>query len=85
MDAQALYPSWMVKGTPLGAFTDWYLAFSRDPIMTGVMRQDPAWRWMMPFFYLEMFFQVPCFALGAYGLWKSESRPGCIVVSSKGG
>lgn len=72
MDGQAVYPSWVVAG-PLEAFSKWYLNFLRDPIMTGVFNADPVMRFMMPFFYLEMFFQLPCFILGAIGLWKSES------------
>lgn len=73
MDAQAVYPASLVDGTPLQAFGKWYTTFSRDPIMTGILGRDPAWGWMMPFFWLEMVFQIPCFILGAIGLWKSTS------------
>ncbi|BEI83952.1 hypothetical protein CcaverHIS002_0405560 [Cutaneotrichosporon cavernicola] len=74
MDGQAVYPSWMVSG-PLEALAEWYLNFLRDPIMAGVFAKDPTMRFMMPFFYLEMFFQLPCFVLGAVGLWKSATWP----------
>ncbi|GMK59325.1 hypothetical protein CspeluHIS016_0703400 [Cutaneotrichosporon spelunceum] len=73
MDGQVVYPSWMVTG-PLEAFKEWYLDFLRDPIMTGVSTENPTTRFMIPFFYLEMFFQLPCFVLGAIGLWKNDKR-----------
>ncbi|BEJ14773.1 hypothetical protein CspHIS471_0405400 [Cutaneotrichosporon sp. HIS471] len=80
MDGQAVYPSWMVPG-PLDALKEWYLNFLRDPIMAGVFAKDPTMRFMMPFFYLEMFFQLPCFVLGAAGLWKNDRRVWPLLVA----
>jgi hypothetical protein len=53
---------------------EWYISFSRDPILIGARGTDPAWGWIRSFIVLEGVFQVPCFILGAIGLWNSDKR-----------
>ncbi|KLT39754.1 hypothetical protein CC85DRAFT_288244 [Cutaneotrichosporon oleaginosum] len=75
MDAQAVYPKWLVPGA-LESFGKWYIGLFRDPVMTGVLTRDGSMDFMMPFFYLEVVFQLPCFVLGAMGLWRSRNALG---------
>lgn len=72
MDLQGLYPASWLAGTPLPAFLEWYLSFSVDPILIGARGTQPAWGWIRSFIWLEAVFQMPCFVMGAIGLWKSE-------------
>ena len=49
---------------------------TRDPIMHGaVFGPEGDWGWLRTLILLEGAFQVPCFALGALGLWHSEPSP----------
>lgn len=45
---------------------------SKDPVLKGARGNDPAWSWIRCFILLEGMFQVPCFVIGAIGLWISE-------------
>ena len=72
VDLQGLYPPSLLADTPLPAFLEWYIGFSKDPILIGARGVDPAWGWIRSFIALEGAFEVPCFVLGAVGLWRSE-------------
>ncbi|CAK9786822.1 unnamed protein product [Cutaneotrichosporon oleaginosum] len=80
MDAQAVYPKWLVPGA-LESFGKWYIGLFRDPVMTGVLTRDGSMDFMMPFFYLEVVFQLPCFVLGAMGLWRNDKRVWPLLVA----
>ncbi|ORX39019.1 transmembrane protein 6/97 [Kockovaella imperatae] len=74
VDFQALYPpSWIVN-TPLPAFIKWYMGWSRDPVILGALGGSPLWHWMKAFFWLEAVFQLPCWILGAWGMWTNDKR-----------
>jgi hypothetical protein len=78
IDMQPLYPSSLTQYlSPLRAVLEWYISTTRDPVLSGVLSGRWEWDWLKMFFYLEGGFQLPCFLLGAWGLWTSEcERPG---------
>lgn len=82
VDLQALYPKAWVEGTSIQALVKWYISLSRDPILGGALGSSKAWDWLRTFFVLECTFQAPCFVIGAWGLWNSESAS-CCRSSSK--
>jgi len=70
-----MYPKSWMAGTPFEAFHKWYIAWSRDPILTGASSGKREWDWLLSYIYLEGLFQVPCFIIGAVGLYRSEPSP----------
>lgn len=70
---QPLYPASLLANTPLPAFLQWWLSISRDPILLGAFGGKREWHWLSCFLALEGGVQLPCFILGAWGLWRSES------------
>ncbi|KAI0275105.1 transmembrane protein 6/97 [Gloeopeniophorella convolvens] len=74
VDCQALYPPHLVPAAVQG-LPPWYVALSGDPLIGGAMGLLPNARelaWFRSFLYLEIFFQLPVFILGARGLWKDS-------------
>ncbi|KAI6141748.1 transmembrane protein 6/97 [Pisolithus tinctorius] len=72
LDCQALYPKWAVP-SPIKALPIIYLSFSSDPLIAGVFGYAPGdFAWFKLFLYLEAFFQLPIFVLGAFKLWQDS-------------
>ncbi|KAK4687981.1 sigma intracellular receptor 2, partial [Tremellales sp. Uapishka_1] len=74
LDVQCLYPPGLLKNTPFPAFLDWYLSFSRDPILLGAGSGLREWDWLRKFIWMEACVQLPCFIIGAIGLWRNDKR-----------
>ncbi|WVR09147.1 hypothetical protein IAU60_006209 [Kwoniella sp. DSM 27419] len=74
LDMQTLYPAHWLQGTRLQAFFHWSISLARDPILGGAISGSREFTWLRYFLYLEGFFQVPCFAIGAWGLWRNDKR-----------
>lgn len=56
------------------ALLQWYMSMTRDPVLSAGFTGGPEWDWFRSFICVEAFFQAPCFAIGAWALWKSELR-----------
>lgn len=74
LDAQAVIPSWIVP-TPLKGLPRLYFDSSADPLMGGPLGFIPGHEhlWFMPFLYVETYFQLPVFFIGASKLWKGTT------------
>lgn len=76
VDFQSIYPPFILSklaSTPLPAFIQWYIRWSRDPIIIGAMNGGWEWDWIRGFMWVEALFQMPCWIIGAWGLWRGES------------
>ncbi|KAI6038629.1 transmembrane protein 6/97 [Pisolithus marmoratus] len=72
LDCQALYPESAVP-TSIKALPRIYLDVSADPLIAGVFGHAPGdFTWFKMFLYLEAFFQLPIFVLGAVKLWQDS-------------
>ncbi|KDQ51011.1 hypothetical protein JAAARDRAFT_185480 [Jaapia argillacea MUCL 33604] len=73
MDLQVFYPSWFPSF--IRTIPAWYINYSGDPLVAGFMGlsgKSESWIWLKTFLFLEAFFQVPTFFLGARGLYKNN-------------
>ncbi|KAL4067390.1 transmembrane protein 6/97 [Scleroderma yunnanense] len=72
LDCQAIYPPWAIP-TTLQSLPRMYLDFSADPLIAGVLGYAPGdFNWFRSFLYVEAFFQLPVFVLGAFKLWQDS-------------
>ncbi|KAI6160693.1 transmembrane protein 6/97 [Pisolithus thermaeus] len=72
LDCQALYPAWIVPSS-IKALPSIYLDFSSDPLIAGAFGHVSGdFVWFKLFLYLEAFFQLPVFVLGAFKLWQDS-------------
>ncbi|WVQ75387.1 hypothetical protein IAR50_005007 [Cryptococcus sp. DSM 104548] len=78
LDCQSLYPPSLVPAF-LRKFMLWSAAMTRDPILLSADR--PEFGWLRCFFWLEAFFQIPCFAIGAWGLWNDDKRVYPLLIA----
>jgi hypothetical protein len=72
VDFQSIYPQSILSilaHTPLPAFLQWYMRWSRDPIIIGAYSGGWEWDWIRGFMWVEALFQMPCWIIGAWGLW----------------
>ncbi|KAK0446864.1 transmembrane protein 6/97 [Armillaria borealis] len=68
MDFQGLlYPNTYFPWIP-----EWYIEFSGDPLIGGLLRREEGLVWFKCFLVLELLFQFPVFLLGMRGLWKGS-------------
>ncbi|KAK0202733.1 transmembrane protein 6/97 [Desarmillaria ectypa] len=68
MDFQGLlYPKTYLPWIP-----EWYIKFSGDPLIGGLLRREEGLLWFKCFLVLELLFQFPVFLLGMRGLWKGS-------------
>nr|XP_031862314.1 uncharacterized protein CI109_002279 [Kwoniella shandongensis]KAA5529386.1 hypothetical protein CI109_002279 [Kwoniella shandongensis] len=74
LDLQSIYPTSWLASTPLPAFFQWSIALARDPILGGAISGSREFAWLRTYFFLEGGFQLPCFVLGAVGLWRNDKR-----------
>ncbi|WWC64141.1 uncharacterized protein I303_106749 [Kwoniella dejecticola CBS 10117] len=74
LDLQTIYPKHWLADTPLSSLFEWSISLARDPILGGAMSGTREFAWLRYFLYLEGFFQLPCFILGAIGLWRNDKR-----------
>jgi len=84
VDFQSIYPQSilsMISHTPLPAFMQWYMRWSRDPIIIGAYSGGWEWDWIRGFMWVEALFQMPCWIIGAWGLWNGMS-PSHFVVQT---
>ncbi|KAK0217780.1 transmembrane protein 6/97, partial [Armillaria fumosa] len=71
MDFQGLlYPNTYFPWIP-----EWYIEFSGDPLIGGLVRREEGLVWFKCFLVLELLFQFPVFLLGMRGLWKGAYFP----------
>lgn len=76
VDFQSIYPQSILSvlsHTPLPAFLQWYMRWSRDPIIIGAYSGGWEWDWIRGFMWVEALFQMPCWIIGAWGLWNGMS------------
>jgi hypothetical protein len=76
VDFQSIYPPSIMlylASTPLPAFIDWYMRWSRDPIIIGASNGGWEWDWIRGFMWVEAVFQMPCWIIGAWALWRGRS------------
>lgn len=76
VDFQAIYPASVMAhlaSTPLPGFIEWYKTWSRDPIIVNAAVGGWEWDWIRGFMWVEALFQMPCWIIGAWCLWRSES------------
>ncbi|ODO01669.1 hypothetical protein I350_06495 [Cryptococcus amylolentus CBS 6273] len=78
LDCQSLYPPALVPA-PLKEFLLWSAALTRDPILLGAAR--PEFGWLRSFFWLEAVFQIPCFVIGAWGLYYNDKRVYPLLIA----
>ncbi|WVQ93314.1 hypothetical protein IAU59_000382 [Kwoniella sp. CBS 9459] len=81
LDMQTLYPAAWLEGTALQRFFHWSISLARDPILGGAMSDSREFAWLRLFLYLEGGFQLPCFAIGAWGLWKNDKRVYPLILA----
>ncbi|EIW67144.1 hypothetical protein M231_07109 [Tremella mesenterica] len=81
LDCTHLYPPALIAKTPLPRFQKWYIAWSRDPIVTGATGTAAEWGWLRTFVWMELLFQVPCFLIGAVGLYRNDKRVYPILLA----
>jgi hypothetical protein len=80
VDFQSIYPPFIMQylaSTPLPAFIEWYKVWSRDPIIIGASSGGWEWDWIRGFMWVEAGFQMPCWIIGAWGLWRGRF---CVKV-----
>ena len=54
LDLQATYPQHLIP-KPLRDASEWYIAFSGDPLINGVFHGGPDFNWFRAFLYLEAY------------------------------
>ena len=54
LDAQEVYPQHLIPKVLRDA-SEWYIAFSGDPLVRGAFNKDPAFDWFRAFLYLEVY------------------------------
>ncbi|OCF54450.1 hypothetical protein L486_07998 [Kwoniella mangroviensis CBS 10435] len=74
LDLQTIYPKHWLANTPLPVLFEYSISLARDPILGGALSGSKEFNWLRYFLYLEGGFQLPCFAIGAWGLWKNDKR-----------
>jgi hypothetical protein len=58
LDIQAIYPQHLVPEVLRDA-SEWYIAFSGDPLIRGAFYGGPEFNWFRAFLYLEAYAQQP--------------------------
>lgn len=84
IDFQAIYPASIMRYlalTPLPGFIEWYKTWSRDPIIVNAAVGGWEWDWIRGFMWVEALFQMPCWIIGAWCLWHSESGPRVVELA----
>jgi len=56
--------------------SEWYIAFSGDPLINGAFHGGPDFDWFRAFLYLEALFQLPVFFFVARALWIGPPKLG---------
>ena len=54
LDAQEVYPQHLIPKVLRDA-SEWYIAFSGDPLVRGAFNKDPEFDWLRAFLYLEVY------------------------------
>lgn len=54
LDVQAIYPQHLVPNV-LRDMSEWYIAFSGDPLIRGAFYGGPEYNWFRAFLYLEAY------------------------------
>ncbi|KAL0247573.1 hypothetical protein I308_103645 [Cryptococcus tetragattii IND107] len=80
LDLQYLYPPSLLPSA-LKSFLLWSINLTRDPILLGVVNNDPTFGWLKCFSWLEAGFQVPCFVVGLWGLWNNDKRVYPVILA----
>lgn len=70
VDCQHLLPSAL---RPFPHFVPWYVRASADPVLRGAFGPGREWDWIRLFLQMELWVQLPCFFVGAWGLWNGAS------------
>jgi len=73
LDAQAIVPQHLIPNVLRDA-SEWYIAFSADPLIKGAFYGGPEFDWFRAFLYLEVFFQLPVFFLAARALYAGPPK-----------
>ncbi|WRT68949.1 uncharacterized protein IL334_005931 [Kwoniella shivajii] len=81
LDLQTLYPVHWLAGTPLSDLFNYSITLARDPILGGALSGSKEFDWLRYFFWLEGLFQLPCFVIGAIGLWNNDKRVYPILLA----
>ncbi|GHJ83878.1 hypothetical protein NliqN6_0280 [Naganishia liquefaciens] len=71
VDGVAIYPPRFVPQF-LKDFISWYISFSGDPLIGGLASGARDFYWFRSFIFLEVFFQLPVFAIAAYCLYYNK-------------
>ncbi|WWC91335.1 uncharacterized protein L201_006278 [Kwoniella dendrophila CBS 6074] len=74
LDLQTIYPKHWLADTQLSRLFEYSISLARDPILGGALSNSKEFLWLKYFLYLEGFFQLPCFIIGAWGLWYNDKR-----------
>ncbi|PWN48013.1 hypothetical protein IE53DRAFT_389821 [Violaceomyces palustris] len=56
-----------------------YLSTSNDPFLLGAW--SPRYSWFTVSLLTEIFFQMPCFCVGIYGLYKDDKRTYPLLIA----
>jgi len=73
LDVQAIYPQHLVPKVLRDA-SEWYIAFSGDPLIKGAFHGGQEYNWFRAFLYLEAFFQLPVFFIAARALYAGPPK-----------
>ncbi|KAL0955302.1 hypothetical protein HGRIS_004191 [Hohenbuehelia grisea] len=82
LDIQAIVPKSLLPDAIRGLGLK-YINMTNDPVVggaTGLVGNPANFAWLRSFMYLELFFQLPIFILGARALWKRKLSHYSILI-----
>ncbi|KIM62890.1 hypothetical protein SCLCIDRAFT_1214690 [Scleroderma citrinum Foug A] len=72
LDCQTVFPTWAIP-TLLRPLPRMYIDYHADPLIAGVLGYITGdFTWFKTFLYVEVFFQLPVFVIGALKLWQGS-------------